>query len=407
VLDDRRARLEAGQGGASHGWAGTSRRGWARRARGRLRPVIFVQVPQVFPAGVDVQAHGNRRGAVGRRPGDRVAGSRPLLDAGEVLDADPRQARQFPTAGAPVRAVVPRPEAPNASACGGGRSTQRAEKNPPAVVPSCLPTVRRPAGTGRTLRMALSRPLSSRPGSHGFRCQTVGLMSQTRHDRASAGSQSLSAASERAASARWSPHGRRTWPVEHGGFGTWTSSDLAGFDIPLALPADSPKYAGDAYPPPGEHARTSTERFAAARRVHLRHPRVQPQLPGFTEGPWIDLALQRKWVAKPSRLRQLRRRGWRPACGSCTWRTSSPKLHAVTIREGPFAFAKLLSSTGPRPGHPERPEPPPGYDKVPCSTSSPGGATALRKARAEVPYPGARDAAPAAGRLSPVTVRDF
>ncbi|GAB3889469.1 hypothetical protein GCM10029964_059170 [Kibdelosporangium lantanae] len=35
--------------------------------------------------------------------------------------------------------------------------------------------------------------------------------------------------------------------AQHGGFDT-TVIDLADSDIPLALPAESPKYAGDAYP---------------------------------------------------------------------------------------------------------------------------------------------------------------
>src|ERR1700733_7622368 len=50
--------------------------------------------------------------------------------------------------------------------------------------------------------------------------------------------------------------------IAHGGFDVQVV-DLGDFDIPLALPAASPKYAGDSYPRPAGMA-SLTERLDAA-----------------------------------------------------------------------------------------------------------------------------------------------
>ena len=63
----------------------------------------------------------------------------------------------------------------------------------------------------------------------------------------------------------------------HGGFDVEVV-DLADFEIPLALPADSPKYAGDAYPRP-EGMTALTARLDAADAFVLVTPEYNHTIP--------------------------------------------------------------------------------------------------------------------------------
>jgi NAD(P)H-dependent FMN reductase len=166
---------------------------------------------------------------------------------------------------------------------------------------------------------------------------------------------------------------------EHGGFEV-DVVDLADFDIPLALPADSPKYAGDAYPRPAS-MRNLTGRIAAADAFILVTPEYNHSYPASLKAV-IDWHFT-QWVAKPVAFVSYGgAAGGRHAV--LHLENVLTELHAVTIREG-LAFPNYFYTWHDgRPGDPNATS----YAKVMLDQLT-WWATALRKARAEVPYPGA------------------
>jgi NAD(P)H-dependent FMN reductase len=166
---------------------------------------------------------------------------------------------------------------------------------------------------------------------------------------------------------------------EHGGFDV-DVIDLADVDIPLALPAASPKYAGDAYPRPASMQGLS-DRLAAAEAFILITPEYNHSYPASLKA-MIDWHFT-QWVAKPVAFVSYGgAAGGRHAV--LHLENVLTELHAVTIRDG-LAFPNYFVTW-----HDGRPDDPnaTSYAKVMLDQLT-WWATALRKARAEVPYPGA------------------
>lgn len=166
---------------------------------------------------------------------------------------------------------------------------------------------------------------------------------------------------------------------EHGAFEV-DVIDLAGFDIPVTLPADSPKAAGDAYPRPAG-MRPLTERIAAADAFVVVTPEYNHSYPAGLKAA-IDWHFT-QWAAKPVAF---------VSYGNATGGRHAvlhlenvfTEMHAVTIQAG-LSFPKVWYNW-----HDGRPDDPSaaGYAKIMLDQLT-WWATALRKARAEVPYPGA------------------
>lgn len=165
----------------------------------------------------------------------------------------------------------------------------------------------------------------------------------------------------------------------HGGFEV-DVIDLADFDIPAALPADSPKYAGDSYPRPAT-MRNLTDRIAAADAFVVVTPEYNHSYPAGLKAA-IDWHFT-QWAAKPVAFVSY----GGPAGGRHAvlhLENVFGELHAVTIRDG-LCFPSFWLNW--HDGHPDDPSAA-SYAKVMLDQLS-WWADALRKARAAAPYPGA------------------
>lgn len=164
----------------------------------------------------------------------------------------------------------------------------------------------------------------------------------------------------------------------HGGF-ELAIVDVAGTDVPLALPAAPPKFAGDDYPRP-DGMREVTARLADADAFLVVTPEYNHSYPASLKA-LVDWHFT-QWTAKPV--------GFVSYGGAAGGRHAVlhlenvfTELHAVTIRDG-LAFPNYF--TGWR-------------DGAPLDAAAPGHAKtlleqlgwwarALRAARATEPYPG-------------------
>ena len=163
----------------------------------------------------------------------------------------------------------------------------------------------------------------------------------------------------------------------HGGFDVQVV-DLADFEIPLALPAASPKYAGDAYPRPAGMA-ALTEQLAAADAFALVTPEYNHSYPASLKAA-IDWHFT-EWTAKPVAFVSYGgAAGGRHAV--LHLENVLTELHAVTIRDG-LAFPQyFVNWESGRPNDPDAA----GYAKTMLDQLA-WWAVALRKARADRPYP--------------------
>ncbi|MFI5675701.1 NADPH-dependent FMN reductase [Streptomyces cellulosae] len=172
-----------------------------------------------------------------------------------------------------------------------------------------------------------------------------------------------------------------SWVAEqagmHGGFEV-DVVDLAGIDIPLELPAASPKSAGDDYPrPAGMAALTSALQDADAFIVVT--PEYNHSYPASLKAA-IDWHFT-QWTAKPV--------GFVSYGGAAGGRHAVlhlenvlTELHAVTIRDG-LAFPNYFTAW--QDGQPLDPQAP-GYTKTMLDQLA-WWAVALRAARDAAPYP--------------------
>lgn len=164
----------------------------------------------------------------------------------------------------------------------------------------------------------------------------------------------------------------------HGGFDVEVV-DLAGFEIPLSLPAAAPKYAGDSYPRPAGMAALTAELDAADAFVFVT-PEYNHSYPASLKAA-IDWHFT-QWTAKPVAFVSYGgAAGGRHAV--LHLENVLTELHAVTIRDG-LAFPNyFLNWDGGRPNDPNAAV----YAKTMLGQLA-WWAAALRKARAETPYPG-------------------
>lgn len=172
-----------------------------------------------------------------------------------------------------------------------------------------------------------------------------------------------------------------SWVVEqagiHGGFDVEVV-DLAEIDIPLVLPAASPKFAGDDYPrPAGMSALTSALENADAFVVVT--PEYNHSYPASLKAA-IDWHFT-QWTAKPVAFVSYGgAAGGRHAV--LHLENVLTELHAVTIRDG-LAFPNYFTAW--QDGRPLAPEAP-GYAKTLLDQLA-WWAAALRSARNAAPYP--------------------
>ncbi|MEU6140057.1 NAD(P)H-dependent oxidoreductase [Streptomyces sp. NPDC047081] len=172
-----------------------------------------------------------------------------------------------------------------------------------------------------------------------------------------------------------------SWVAEqadaHGGFDVEVV-DLAEFDIPLALPAASPKYAGDDYPRPAGMA-ALTSALANADAFVLVTPEYNHSYPASLKAA-IDWHFT-QWTAKPVAFVSYGgAAGGRHAV--LHLENVLTELHAVTVRDG-LAFPNYFTAW--QDGHPLDAEAP-AYAKTLLDQLS-WWANALRSAREAVPYP--------------------
>ncbi|PZS28262.1 MAG: FMN reductase [Pseudonocardiales bacterium] len=154
--------------------------------------------------------------------------------------------------------------------------------------------------------------------------------------------------------------------------------DLADFEIPLSLPAASPKYAGDGYPRPAGMA-AMTARLDAADAFVLVTPEYNHSYPASLKAA-IDWHFT-QWVAKPVAFVSYGgAAGGRHAV--LHLENVLTELHAVTIRDG-LAFPNYFVNWDA--GQPTDPDAS-AYAKT-LLVQLAWWANALRKARAETPYP--------------------
>ena len=155
--------------------------------------------------------------------------------------------------------------------------------------------------------------------------------------------------------------------------------DLADSDVPLSLPADSPKYAGDSYPRP-EGMADLTARLGAADAFVIVTPEYNHSYPASLKSA-IDWHFT-QWTAKPVAFVSYGgAAGGRHAV--LHLENVLTELHAVTIREG-LASANYFTNW--HDGSPDDPDAA-GYAKGLLDQLH-WWAGALRRARDEVPYPG-------------------
>ncbi|MGW0422731.1 NADPH-dependent FMN reductase [Streptomyces sp. NPDC003015] len=172
-----------------------------------------------------------------------------------------------------------------------------------------------------------------------------------------------------------------SWVAEqaaaHGGFEVEVV-DLAGIDVPLALPAVSPKYAGDDYPrPTGMEPLTSALESADAFIVVT--PEYNHSYPASLKAA-IDWHFT-QWTAKPVAFVSYGgAAGGRHAV--LHLENVLTELHAVTVRDG-LAFPDYFTAW--QDGRPLDPEAA-GYAKTLLEQLS-WWAGALRSARESTPYP--------------------
>jgi NAD(P)H-dependent FMN reductase len=166
---------------------------------------------------------------------------------------------------------------------------------------------------------------------------------------------------------------------DHGGFDIEVV-DLADFEIPLVLPADSPKLAGDAYPrPPGMAGLTA--RLDAADAFIIVTPEYNHSYPASLKAA-IDWHFT-QWTAKPIAFVSYGgAAGGRHAV--LHLENVLTELHAVTIRDG-LSFPNYFVNFDFEAGRPLDPQAI-GYAAAMLDQLL-WWATALRKARAETPYP--------------------
>jgi NAD(P)H-dependent FMN reductase len=156
--------------------------------------------------------------------------------------------------------------------------------------------------------------------------------------------------------------------------------DLAEFDLPLALPADSPKMAGDAYSRP-EAMADLTRRLDAADAFILVTPEYNHSYPASLKAA-IDWHFT-QWAAKPVAFVSYGgAAGGRHAV--LHLENVLTELHAVTIREG-LSFPNYYLNFDFENGQPQD-ELASGYAKTMLDQLD-WWATALRTARHRVPYP--------------------
>jgi NAD(P)H-dependent FMN reductase len=164
----------------------------------------------------------------------------------------------------------------------------------------------------------------------------------------------------------------------HGGFDV-TVIDLAGYDIPLILPAAPPKYAGHAYPRPASMAGLTTALDAADAFI-LVTAEYNHSYPASLKAA-IDWHFT-QWTAKPVAFVSYGgAAGGRHAV--LHLENVLTELHAVTIRDG-LAFPNYFSSWAD--GQPSDAGAV-GYAKTLLDQLA-WWASALATARAHTPYPG-------------------
>lgn len=164
----------------------------------------------------------------------------------------------------------------------------------------------------------------------------------------------------------------------HGAFGARVI-DLADLDIPLALPAASPKYAGDSYPRPMDMS-DATAALAEADAFILVTPEYNHSYPASLKA-FIDWHFT-EWTAKPVAFVSYGgAAGGRHAV--LHLENVLTELHAVTIRDG-LAFPNYFTTW--QDGEPLDGEAA-GYAKILLDQLA-WWADALRVARANAPYPG-------------------
>ncbi|MGW5426501.1 NADPH-dependent FMN reductase [Streptomyces sp. NPDC004059] len=164
---------------------------------------------------------------------------------------------------------------------------------------------------------------------------------------------------------------------EHGGFEV-DVVDLADVDIPLALPVESPKFAGDAYPRPAGMARL-TSALEEADAFVVVTPEYNHSYPASLKAA-IDWHFT-QWTAKPVAFVSYGgAAGGRHAV--LHLENVLTELHAVTIRDG-LAFPNYFTAW--RDGRPLD-EQAPGYTKTLLDQLSWWAAT-LRSGRKAAPYP--------------------
>lgn len=163
----------------------------------------------------------------------------------------------------------------------------------------------------------------------------------------------------------------------HGGFDV-EIVDLAEVDLPLALPAAPPKFAGDDYPRP-DGMRPLTAVLEAADAFVIVTPEYNHSYPASVKAA-IDWHFT-QWEAKPVAFVSYGGlAGGRHAV--LHLENVLTELHAVTIRDG-LAFPNYFTAW--EDGRPLDPEAP-GYAKTLLNQLE-WWATALRAARWDTPYP--------------------
>ncbi|MFF9491651.1 NADPH-dependent FMN reductase [Streptomyces flaveolus] len=164
---------------------------------------------------------------------------------------------------------------------------------------------------------------------------------------------------------------------EHGGFEVEVV-DLADIDIPLALPAASPKYAGDDYPRPAGMA-ALTAALEGADAFIVVTPEYNHSYPASLKAA-IDWHFT-QWTAKPVAFVSYGgAAGGRHAV--LHLENVLTELHAVTVRDG-LAFPNYFAAW--QDGQPLDPEAP-GYAKTLLEQLA-WWAGVLRTARETAPYP--------------------
>lgn len=172
-----------------------------------------------------------------------------------------------------------------------------------------------------------------------------------------------------------------SWVAEqadaHGGFDVEVV-DLAEVDVPLSLPAASPKYAGDDYPRPAGMA-ALTSALESADAFIMVTPEFNHSYPASLKAA-IDWHFT-QWTAKPVAFVSYGgASGGRHAV--LHLENVLTELHAVSIRDG-LAFPNYFNTW--QDGRPLDPEAP-GYAKTLLEQLS-WWAGALRTARETAPYP--------------------